>query len=114
MFVAVSINIDRILALPGVPDRGLATVLLLLNVVVVSVFGLAPGQGTTALGLELLVTGLVVGIVIGALTLRSEGAAQRSPASIWINRMLAILGTWPFAIAGASLLAEQLGPQGQV
>lgn len=109
VFVAVSINIDRILALPGVPDRGLATVLLLLNVVVVSVFGLAPGQSTTALGLELLVTGLVVGIVIGALTLRSEGAAQRSPASIWINRMLAILGTWPFAIAGASLLAEAGG-----
>ena len=51
VFVAVSINIARILALVGVPERGLQTVLLLLGTVVVSVFGLAP-QSATALGIR--------------------------------------------------------------
>jgi len=37
VFVAVSINIERILKLQGVPERALETVLLLLNVLIVSV-----------------------------------------------------------------------------
>ncbi len=58
VFVAVSINIERILALPGVPERALQTLLVLLSVVIVSVFGLAPGQSDTAFGVELSASGL--------------------------------------------------------
>ena len=47
VFVAVSINIDRILSLEGVPERALATVLTLLMVVCVSIVGLIPGQDHT-------------------------------------------------------------------
>ncbi len=54
VFVAVSINIERILQFKGLPERALATVLLLLNVVLISLIGLFPGQTETALGLELL------------------------------------------------------------
>ena len=42
VFVAVSINVDRILQLSGVPERALATLLLLLGVLVVSLTGSFP------------------------------------------------------------------------
>jgi hypothetical protein len=50
VFVAVSINVERILKIKGLPERSLETVLLLLSVVLVSIIGLIPGQSTTALG----------------------------------------------------------------
>jgi hypothetical protein len=54
LFVAVSINIERILGFDGLPERALETLTLLLGVVVVSVVGLIPGQTRTASGVELL------------------------------------------------------------
>lgn len=42
VFVAVSINVERILHLEGLPERALQTVLLLLGAVIVSLFGLIP------------------------------------------------------------------------
>ena len=60
VFVAISINIDRILKLPGLPERGLETVVLLVAVLIVSVIGLMPGQGHVALGIELLVLALLL------------------------------------------------------
>src|SRR5436190_22489479 len=64
VFVAVSINVDRILKFEGLPDRALETVLMLLSVVLVSIVGLIPGQSTAALGAEVLALGLGFGIVI--------------------------------------------------
>jgi hypothetical protein len=40
VFVAVSINVDRILKFEGLPERALETVLMLLSVVLVSIVGL--------------------------------------------------------------------------
>jgi hypothetical protein len=54
IFVAVSINLQRILTVEGLPERGLETVALLLGVLVISIFGLIPGQGSTALGIQIL------------------------------------------------------------
>ena len=42
VFVAVSINVERIIALHGLPERALQTILLLLAAVVVSIVGLVP------------------------------------------------------------------------
>jgi hypothetical protein len=65
VFVAVSINIDRILALKGLAERGLETVVTLLVVVIVALAGLIPGQSTVALGVELLLIAVVyLGLII--------------------------------------------------
>ena len=82
MFVAVSINIDRILAGEGLPDRALSTVLTLLMAVCVSIVGLIPGQGNVALGAELLGLTALLGIVIGRLTVRSLPADRRQSAGL--------------------------------
>lgn len=108
VFVAVSINIDRILKLPGVPERALATVLLLLGAVVVSITCLIPGQSLDALGVELLAEGAIFGL----LTLRHSIASLPNPEHIsWLlsRVIVAAIGTLPFAIGGASLLAESGG-----
>ena len=67
VFVAVSINIARILTLPGVPERGLQTVLLLLGTVVAGLFGRAP-HFTTALGIELIGLGSALAIFLALTT----------------------------------------------
>jgi hypothetical protein len=100
----VSINVERILRLPGLPERALATVLLLLSVVLVSILGLIPGQGRLALGLELLGEAILLGGAIVALDRRSlERSTVRPP---WLlGRQFSIaLGTVPFAVGGASLV----------
>jgi hypothetical protein len=108
VFVAVSINIERILKLQGVPERALETVLLLLNVLIVSTLGLAPGQSRTALGIELLVVALLFSGGIAILAVKSLPPAHKRA---WrASRLLLVIpGTVPFVIGGVSLLAESGG-----
>ena len=60
LVVAISINVERILALPGIPERALEALIILLSVVVVSVLGLAPEVARETLGWLLLAEGVVV------------------------------------------------------
>src|SRR5690242_16811419 len=75
LFVAVSINLDRILSLEGAADRALATLLLLLLAVVVSLVGLIPGQSAGALGAEV----LGLGVFFGAFIARFVAASVPNP-----------------------------------
>ena len=94
LFVAVSVNIERILEFKGLPERALQTLLLLLSVVVASVICLIPGQSTTALGIELLVVGVCFGTAIGRLLFETVPGAreyERAAAHLW----LVLPGTLP-------------------
>jgi modulator of FtsH protease len=109
VFVAVSINIERILKFEGLPERALQTVLLLLSVVLVSIIGLIPGQGHVAIGAELLGEALVFGAVIAMLLKRSL-PPRSSPHSWRLSRQLVTAaGTVPLIIGGASILAQAGG-----
>jgi hypothetical protein len=108
VFVAVSINIERILELPGLPERALQTLLMLLTVVVVSMIGLIPGQGTTALGLELLIVGTGFAATIGWL-FKKSAAGLREYVSVGWHLALIVPGTAPFVLGGASILAQTGG-----
>ncbi|HEY7255588.1 MAG TPA: hypothetical protein VH476_02795 [Solirubrobacterales bacterium] len=108
VFVAISINIERILALPGVPERGLETVLLLTLVLLVSVVGLIPGQSHVALALELLGIALAISTVISRLpAIRSTGEQPRS--SVIARWVIRLTGTGLFLVGGISLLLEAGG-----
>lgn len=109
LFVAVSINLDRILGEAGLPDRALETVLLLLSVVLVSVVGLIPEQSSGALGTELLFVSLTIALVIARLP--TVGLASFAPPRswVWARWGLRIAGTLPFVIGGASVLLEAGG-----
>jgi len=60
LFVAISINLERILAGPGLPDRAMLAILLLLGILVVSGLMLIPHQPTALAGIEALVVGAAV------------------------------------------------------
>jgi len=109
VFVAVSINIERILAYRGLPERALETILLLMAVLLVSIVGLVPGQDHVALGLELLFVSLATGaMIVRQPAIRSD--VEKEPRiwllSRWIIRIVAIV---PLVVAGASVLAESGG-----
>jgi modulator of FtsH protease len=108
VFVAVSINIDRIIGGEGLADRALQALFQLLAIVIVSLIALAPGQSSAALGIELLAVGLLVAGGSFALLGRAQAAAQTTRG--WPARRLAVAaGTVPTAIAGISLIAESGG-----
>lgn len=109
VFVAVSINVDRILRLPGIPERALETVLLLLSVVLVAIVGLIPGQDAGALGAELVGLAVVLGGAIAALAARSLADSQQSRPWRIGRLVLLAAGTVPFVVGGVSLLAEAGG-----
>lgn len=69
LFVAVSINVERIIALPVLPARAAQTLILLTVPLIVSVFVLIPEASNLVLGCELVAVGLSAG---GAL--------------LWLNR----------------------------
>jgi len=109
VFVAVSINIDRILGEAGLPDRALETVLLLLSVVLVSVVGLIPGQSSGALGAELLFVSLTVALVVYRLP--TIGSANFAPPRswVWTRWGVRVAGTLPLVVGGLSVLLEAGG-----
>jgi len=109
VFVAVSINVERILRFPGLPERALATVMLLLSVVLVSLIGLVPGQSQAALAGELFAVGLVFAVAIVGLTNRSTAGHEVRRAQAVGNRLLVALGTVPVVLGAVSLLAEAGG-----
>jgi modulator of FtsH protease len=109
VFVAVSINVERILQYEGLPERALQTVLLLLSVLVASLLGLVPGQTATALGVELLIAALGFTTVIFRLGTKEE-REEDDPVTWAISHWsLVAVGTLPFVIGAVGLLAESGG-----
>ena len=109
VFVAVSINLEHILAQDGLPGRALQTVLMLLVVVIVSIVGLIPDQDQVALGVELLV---VASCYFAALAGTARGSLPRrgQPRAWLIARVLVLgLGAVPFLVGALSVLAEAGG-----
>ena len=109
LFVAVSINDERILSFKGLPERALETLLALIGALVASVLGLAPVQ-TTTLGWLLLAAGIVVGLVVIrleriSLPLRHD----RTALGIAGQLLLAVAATAPFVVGAISLIAEAGG-----
>lgn len=77
IFVGVSISLTKILSSPGLADRALLSLLLLLNVLAVSLLFLVPGQTIRGLGVEVLLVGIVAWFSIFRLDLRTVQRTQR-------------------------------------
>ena len=107
VFVAVSINLARILSL--LPERALQTVLMLLIVVVISIVALIPGQDHVALGAELLV--IAVGYTAGlVLTSRRSMPTRDQPRAWLVGRLVMLgIGALPLLVGAFSVLAEAGG-----
>ncbi len=109
VFVAVSINLERILRYEGLPERALETVALLVGVLVVSIVGLIPGQSHVALGLELLVVGLVLGALVVRLPSGYTGPDEEPRAWLFWRWGLRVVAIAPIVVGGATVLAASGG-----
>ena len=105
LFVAVSINLTKILALPQLPGRAGESLIILVTVLVVATLGLVPGQSPEALGAEILGVGLVAWAYPMAIQRRAAAVPDTRRMWIVVRALSHQLATLPFLIAGASLLA---------
>jgi modulator of FtsH protease len=107
LFVAVSINLERILSLPGIPARAGMSLILLVTPVFLAGAVLIPGQPPWALGVELIVITVVVGPALGRLADPRHLPAEQPLWSRLISTVApgAVL-TLGCLLAGISLIAE--------
>jgi hypothetical protein len=107
LFVAISINLQQILKYPQLPGRAAGTLGILVCALVVSGFGLAPGQGNRAVGLEILVTGAVVVVQALWVTRRKQDKKeQQGRSSQPVEQLVSmLLPSLAFVAGGLSLIA---------
>ncbi|WP_421725356.1 hypothetical protein [Bauldia sp.] len=109
LFVAVSINLERILAAKDLPNRALLAMLLLLTVLVISALMLIPAQPTVTLGIEALALGafvLAVGTAIEATAAKSPRITNRITYAV--NVVLFAAAALPYIVGGILLLFGDL------
>ena len=113
IFVAVSINLARILEFPGLAERAAETIVQLLGAMIISLIALVPGQSVLLLGVELAVAGAILWFLQTRLQLRSlkhlrslEENARRRPIFTIVFAQLAAV---PFFVAGIALALGTLG-----
>ena len=110
LFVAVSINLERILAYEGLPERALETLLLLLGVLIVAIVGLIPAESNVALGLELLFVAAIIAAIVLRLPAARAEETGKEPSSWRLSRIvIRLMGTAPLVIGGLSVLLEAGG-----
>jgi len=108
VFVAVSINVESILKYPGLPERGLTTVLLFAGVLVVSLFGLAPGVSTHTFAIEMLALGVLATASLSSKAMKSTATGDE-PSHVATALGVVLFATVPLVIAGISVLVETGG-----
>lgn len=101
LFVAMSINISRILAIETLPSRAAGNLVMFVLPLLLGTWVLIPGQDTAVLGLELIVTGALA----GGLLLRLARPANRS-GEAWPS--------WLFGSVAPSVLVAALTVVGGV
>jgi hypothetical protein len=110
LFVAVSINLERILAYDGLPERALETLLLLLGALIVGIVGLIPAESTVALGLELFLIATLIAVIIFRLPAPRTEETGKEPGSWRLSRIgVRVMGTVPLVVGGLSVLFEAGG-----
>jgi hypothetical protein len=110
LFVAVSINMDRILEFAGLPARAGQTLLLFSTPLFTGLLLVVPGQPAAALGGEFLLLGLAVMAFHLVTDIRAPRSEQETRMSWLVSRRLpAVLNGGCVAVAGLTLLIQAGG-----
>jgi hypothetical protein len=110
VFVSVSINLEKVLEIHGLPGRAGESIVMFAGVLILSICLLMPGQSRVALGVELLVGGALLLMLLVLIALPGLNRPTRQPLSWRVTRIvLALAASVPVVVAGVSLLAERGG-----
>jgi modulator of FtsH protease len=106
IFVAVSINVVKILQFPAATTRAFEALALLMGVLFLGTFGLAPYQSPRTLGYEFLGVGVVLWVMFVILHAWQVRTARKRVAWYWLVNRIALcqFATLPFCISGILLI----------
>lgn len=105
VFVGVSINLTKIMAAFNLPNRVLEALMALVVVLFTSSLLLIPGQSFLAIGIEVLLLGLINWMTISLLQLDSLRKMQAQYRSAFLRSIVACqMAALSFVIAGIVLL----------
>jgi hypothetical protein len=110
LFVAMSINIERIVKIASLPTRGAGTLVQFVIPLLIGTWILIPEQSSTMLGVELVATGLLG----GGLLLRLHRSSRRAEGEAWGAWLLggflpSIVVAVTTVLGGITLIAERGG-----
>jgi hypothetical protein len=109
LFVAVSINLTRILSFPDLPGRAAEALALLSGVLAASTLGLVPGQPRIWLGTELLVIAVLVWAITSVIQLRAPRTAHATRTRMVMRLVGTQFATIPFVVAAVALILGRWG-----
>ena len=108
IFVAVSVNHEAILEIPALPALAARTLSILIGLVLLCLVGLTPGQSQVAQGIEVVVTGVALAVVVLGTTLRNLAGTTLRRWRVSLVA-LAIVASLPAVVAGVSLMTGSGG-----
>ena len=106
IFVAVSINLSRILEVPRIANRAAESILQMFGALLISMCALVPGLSSLVLGVEVALIGLILWMLVTILQYRSFAREFPRP---FISIALAQIATILFCFAGISMATGTLG-----
>jgi hypothetical protein len=105
VFVALSINLSRILTVPGLPGRGGESIMQFLEVFLISTVALIPRQPDRIFAIEVLVIAAASWCAQVAVQVYYLKVRTGHPWAWFINRaVMSQFATIPFVVAGITLL----------
>ncbi len=106
IFVGVSINLTRILSFPNLPSRALISLIVLVVILLISIAALIPGQPVFAIGVEVLITGISVWLIVlfADISIIKNSDKQYKKASFY-NLLFDQAAVLPYLVAAIFLLA---------
>jgi modulator of FtsH protease len=104
LFVAVSINLTRILEYPGLSGRAAEALGLLFFVLVIATLGLVPGQSPVALAGEVMAVGGMAELILLVLQIRDARRPEQRLSWSVTRIVSSAVATLPAMVAGLSVL----------
>ncbi len=110
LFVGISLNMTKILAVPALPARAMKSLALLVTVLILSSLELIPGESDLAFGILLLAvvaSATYVVVRLSATVLRLNPAEYRRVAAYELA-VVGVVAVLYFGAAGAALFGDAL------
>jgi hypothetical protein len=110
VFVAVSINLSRVISLPGLVGRAAESLMQLFAVVIISINALIPGQSSLALGMKVLGLGSLLWIVETVMQIRyMQTKPTRWRRWVFLRIAQTQFANIPFCVCGILLIRGSTG-----
>lgn len=105
VFVAVSINLARVISVPGLVGRAAESIIQLFGVFIISTVGLVPKQSGDSLGVEILALASVFWLLQTLLQVMYMKRRSGHPLLWLMSRVIQTqLGSIPFFVSGVLLI----------